>query len=183
MKHIMIDLETLGKRSNAAIIAIGAVKFDEEGNVDSDNVFYRNIYWDDAIKVGTIDVSTIKWWIEQGAQARKEAIKMGFPLAESLIRFNEWSQDQYYIWGNGATFDISILKNAYQKIGAPIPWSFRNERDMRTIMHPLSQYMKLSDFDQVGTSHKAIDDAMFQAKVVSTGLKTINGALKKCLTK
>ena len=43
MKHIMIDAETLGTVADAAMLCIGAVKFDLDSNAVYDNGFYASI--------------------------------------------------------------------------------------------------------------------------------------------
>jgi len=69
--HIMIDLETMGTRPDAPIIAIGAVSFD----VDTDWVwrtFYVNIDLQSAVSAGAkIDPSTVMWWMKQSDEARR----------------------------------------------------------------------------------------------------------------
>ena len=42
MKHIMIDLETMGNKSYSAIVSIGAVKFDIKTG-ETGETFYRNV--------------------------------------------------------------------------------------------------------------------------------------------
>ena len=41
MKGVMLDLETMGNGSNAAITAIGAVEFDTETNLIGDKFYFR----------------------------------------------------------------------------------------------------------------------------------------------
>ena len=43
MKNIMIDLETLGNRSDAVILSLGAVKFDLTSGKIDDQGFYASI--------------------------------------------------------------------------------------------------------------------------------------------
>ena len=43
MKHIMIDLETLGTVADAAIMSIGAVRFDLDSDKIDDTGFYASI--------------------------------------------------------------------------------------------------------------------------------------------
>jgi len=67
MNNIMLDLETMGNGNNAAIIAIGAVKFDQ----DITDRFYKTIDLDSSVDVGLeIDPSTVLWWMKQGDDAR-----------------------------------------------------------------------------------------------------------------
>lgn len=43
MKHVMVDLETLGLSVDAVILSVGAVKFDLEDDAPSDDGFYGSI--------------------------------------------------------------------------------------------------------------------------------------------
>ena len=68
MTHIMLDLETMGNSSNAAITAIGAVKFDiANGITDS---FYLKVDLESAVALGgKMDPSTVIWWLGQNDAA------------------------------------------------------------------------------------------------------------------
>ena len=117
---IAVDVETLGKRNNAAILSIGAVKFDPNGNVLGD-AFYVDVDPASCVALGmTIDISTIMWWMGQrrnadGAliydESRDEARKVmvtadRIDLASALYGFNEWfGPVSLPVWGNGSTFD------------------------------------------------------------------------------
>ena len=71
MKHIMLDIETMGNRSTSAIIQIGAVQFDPyTGEVGG--AFERNVDLTSAILKGcTVDEGTMKWWSGQSIEAQR----------------------------------------------------------------------------------------------------------------
>lgn len=175
MNNIMLDLETLGKGSNAAIAAIGAVFFEPEtGEVAAR--FYQTIELSSAMKYGKIDASTIQWWMKQDDEARalfSEPDSMS--VEEALLHFAGWiSQVKKYhelkVWGNGATFDNVILENAFNAIGQDVPWPFYGNRDVRTIVdlgRKLRGINPKKDFSFEGTQHNALDDAIHQARYVS----------------
>ena len=178
-RHVMIDLETLGTGPDAAIIAIGAVLFEPStGKIKSE--FYYAVDWDQG---RTIDPETVKWWMLQSKEARDGVARnSGWPLHHVLKCLRLWLQDfedlsvdyDVLVWGNGATFDISILEDAYGKDN--IPWHFCGIRDMRTIKALAKDYVEKPEFK--GTAHNALDDAIWQAQYVSV----LYQAIKKGLT-
>tara|TARA_R110000851_G_scaffold45642_6_gene111582 strand:- start:33 stop:362 length:330 start_codon:yes stop_codon:yes gene_type:complete len=71
MKHIMVDIETLGTDSNSVIISISAVAFDIVTGKFG-NVFEVGIsILEQAIHGGVVDNDTITWWASQSKSAKK----------------------------------------------------------------------------------------------------------------
>lgn len=171
MKDVMLDLETLGTRHDAAIISIGAVYFDrmtgQTGEEFSINVKYEN--GDDRF---TTDYDTIKWWFEQSPEARRRVMEDGVPLDEALIQLNSflWRSD-IRLWSH-ATFDMPILMNAFDVVDRKFSVPYRNTRDLRTLMD-ISEYQHPAE--RMGTHHCAIDDATFQAAYASGAFRKLNG--------
>ena len=158
---VMLDLETMGNGSNAAIIAIGAVAFDENKIVDE---FYIQINLSSAIDCGGIvDGSTVMWWINQKQDARSAFKDNGKAkeLNDALYLFSSWCEliDVGEVWGNGAMFDNAILGNSYKNCGLVIPWKYWNDRCYRTVKS-MHTSIKL---ERVGAHHNAVDDAKSQA--------------------
>lgn len=165
MSNIMIDLETMGKGGNAAIIALGAVKFSSKGLGEE---FYANIDLESCLVYGLkIDTDTLLWWLKQSDEARRH-LHTPSPepqrLAAVLASFGTFigpQQDKVKIWGNGADFDNAILQNAYRATNMDQPWKFWNNRCYRTMKNMFSK-IKAETFD--GTHHNALDDAKNQAR-------------------
>lgn len=159
MKRIMLDLETMGNSTQAAIVAIGAVEFGEGKIVRK---FHLLVDLQSSIDAGLVaDASTFLWWMEQSYEARKIFCADGdrFSLREALIRFKNWCHPDAEVWGNGASFDNAILSTAYRKIGLEQPWKFWNDRCYRTIKN----LHRDVQFERVGLYHNAVDDAESQA--------------------
>ena len=103
-----------------------------------------------------------------GDAARKAVAYGGEPLDLVLTEFSSWiaqtcRREDVRPWGNGASFDLTIVGSAYKRLGLQTPWRFTNERCFRTIrnQHPTVEY----DTDEKGTgAHNALIDAVFQAK-------------------
>ncbi len=156
--NVMIDLETLGNKPGSVIVALGAVVFSREG---ISREFYTRIDADSCVKVGlTMDPSTVKWWLNQGEEARAEILKPGLPLAVACMDFTNFLfGHEAQVWGNGAAFDNVLLAAAFRAAGWEVPWKFWNDRCFRTLkaMRPEVRY------EAQGVAHNALDDARSQA--------------------
>lgn len=174
--HIMVDLETMGTGNDAAIIAIGAVKFDPRGSGVLD-AFYTRVDLGSSLAAGLkVTGSTIDWWLDEDRADARRALKASDPLNlwEALTGFIEWYErpipetDAFDgdrlgpvagVWGNGATFDNVILRTAYEKVNLMCPWSFRQDRCYRT----LKALCTTMPVIPIGVGHQALDDATTQA--------------------
>lgn len=179
MNNIMIDLETMGTGQNSLVIAIGAVFFDPDTG-DLGEEFYTNIDWQSGIDAGLeINADTVKWWLEQNSTAIKAILAPGKQIDTALEYFYLWisanakSPSYVYPWGNGATFDISLLENAYNKVGERLPWKFWNVRDCRTVEYLAKGLVNKKDISFVGTQHNALDDAKYQATYISQMIQAL----------
>ena len=162
--HLMIDLETMGKGSNSAIVSIGAVEFDLQSGATGVE-FYEKVDLQSCLNLGLkVNASTIFWWMMQSEAARKEICKKGVPLQSALINFRDFMailKKDVQTWGNGARFDLGILEDAYDECGYDeTPWGFRFERDVRTLV---SFAPAIKDhYPFTGTEHNPIDDCHYQ---------------------
>lgn len=181
MKNIMLDLETMGNGSNAAIVSIGAVFFDPLTG-ETGEEFYEVISLKSSAQYGELDASTVQWWMNQSDEARAIfKAKSQVPLLSALNAFSCWIHDHCarneknkpdaIVWGNGASFDNVILRNAYKASHQIEPWFFANDRDVRTVVdlgRNLRNIDPKKELPLEGVAHNALDDAYFQASYVST---------------
>jgi exodeoxyribonuclease VIII len=171
--EVMIDLETLSTESNACILSIGAARFfpRSTGIMDHFEVFIDPASC--TAKGLVIDADTVMWWMhgDQDA-ARKELMACPrLPLRTALLMFMEWLKGDRPVWGDGATFDNVILRNAYKAAGLGVPWSYWNDRCYRTMK---SQYPDVK-MVRKGTHHSAAADAVSQAVHLQAIFKSISG--------
>lgn len=170
MKDVMIDLETLGTRYNAMVVQIGACYFDwETGEVDRG--FSATIDPGSYGDKFTVDYGTIKWWMEQSDRARALLFESPMSLVEAMFGLTAFlgENKDVLLWSH-ATFDMPILQNAYETVGMKNPVSFRNMRDLRTLVD-LADYT--DELERDGTHHHALDDAKFQARYALEALKKL----------
>jgi len=165
LRHCMIDLETVGLTPDARIVSIGAVIFDPRyGRIDKKNTFYIEL--DHKAQTNrAMDKGTMEWWTKQSREAKK-ALKGTTLLEDALEELAFWLPEDVKVWGNGPTFDIVILEDAYHQCGIEIPWKFWNIRDCRTIKDLYESARGGWEKKSGGTLHNALDDAQYQAQYV-----------------
>jgi len=160
---VMLDLETMGNKSNTALVSIGAVEFNLETG-ETGREFYKVIDLQSCLDLGLkVNGSTIYWWLQQSEAARKRICEKNEHLSTVLGAFNVWMQDcvdKVKIWGNGARFDIGILEDAYVACQLKTPWYFRSEMDVRTLV-AFAPYIK-ANYPMLGVEHDPIDDCKHQ---------------------
>lgn len=177
----MLDLETAGNGSRAAIVSIGAVIFDPQtGELGSS--FYRAIKLQSSMHFGDVDASTIEWWMRQDDKARAVFNDENrVSLKDALLDFANWVQEstsfhQRILWGNGSNFDNVILSNAYDAANMTKPWPYYGDRDVRTMVDIGRRVLGIDPKKTVnmdGIAHNALHDAKHQVLYVSEIYKHI----------
>lgn len=155
---VQIDIETLSQKKTAAVVSIGAVKFNDKEILDT---FYINISPMSCKEAGLyIQQESIEWWKSQKPEAYAALKNNRKSLTEALTEFKIWyGPKSVPTWANSNSFDCVILENAYNSINVACPWKFYDERCFRTF-----KAMFKSDFKLEGTAHNALDDAIYQTK-------------------
>ncbi len=180
MNHLMIDLETLGTKSNSVVMSIAAIPFNLDTGEMSDKPFKVNIDLNSSLAAG-LEVSgdTVQWWLTQ----RQEILGLMFTdavhLANALIAFNDYIEEHFVappiVWGNSARFDLGLLENLYQKMNIMPKWKFRDERCYRTIN---SLFLSIQTASEDKTdAHNPIVDCRYQIKRLCLIWKHLAAAL------
>ena len=168
MIHHMLDLETLSTAPNAAIIQIGVVRFDPEGQGVTDT-FERTVSLDSCLEVDLkVDGATFEWWLRQSDAARAAVTADPQPLPWVLRDLTTWlgEKPDNVIWSHGASFDAPVLASAYRACGYREPWDHRLVRDTRTLFWLAESWgWKKPEHD---TAHTALADAVAQAADVQS---------------
>lgn len=174
-QHIMVDIETLGTNELPPILAVGAVEFNLQTG-ETGETFYYNVDMKDCINVWNMKPcgETIKWWFDQEQEARDHLFtphpkKLAHVLTE-LASFI----DGRYVWGNGSNFDNRIIRGAYNLTGIKVPWHFRKDMDVRTLV-TLGTVLGIPKYDKKfeGVRHNAVHDAIHQVNYCTHIIKRI----------
>lgn len=162
------------------------------------------------------DMNTICWWMLPAQRAAwDEWMSVAhFEPQAALFGFGQWlgslfdlSQDPHAhddvkvgdrqtfetadhvaIWGNGATFDNTLLRQAYELLGMEVPWKHWNDKCFRTLKNsamftgpkhedplnqrPITAKSLVPPFE--GTKHNALADAQHQALWLCNIAQTFN---------
>lgn len=170
--HLMVDIETMGTKSNSAIISVGAVEFNIETG-ETGKEFYRNVTLKSSVELGlNVDADTVMWWMGQSEDARKSLVKeKPTTISQALADFGEFCNRGYQIWGNSASFDLGLLQDAYDKLNVEIPWDFRKERCVRTLVSFAPEIKKGMSFK--GIAHNALGDCYHQIEYCTLAWKSL----------
>ena len=176
---VMIDLETLATSSDAAILTIGAVKFDpfgrehQEADMDS---FYVRVDLDSCDEIGLVtNDDTIAWWANQSKAAQEEAFSENnrIHIRDAFDQLYKFCWGAKRVWSNGAAFDIPICETVYKRLNKAVPWSFWQVRDVRTAFD-----LGINPQRPPVLAHHALQDAWNQA----VGIQNVYGVLRTSTT-
>lgn len=178
--HLMVDLETMSTRTDAAILSIGAVVFDPNSeSLDGCPRFYQTVCIESNEKDRRhFSSSTIVWWLQQGEAARAALMTDVLPLHKALIALQKFiaQHSPVVCWANSPSFDCAILRSAYAYHHMHFPFDYYKERDVRTIKDAAYPNGDAPNC-QRGVAHGALDDALAQAELV----QRCHSALRKAL--
>ena len=175
MRHLMLDLETLGTTPGCVVLSIGAVEFDLDG---IKSAFHAHIDVDSSTALGLkVDARTVMWWLDQPKEAQNALLQADtFPIHDVLDAFNDtFDWKDLKVWANGASFDFPILEAVYKAAHRTVPWKYYNQMDFRTMKNlvPNGSYELLRV--RPGTAHDALDDARSQASTLINIINWANG--------
>lgn len=158
MRHIMLDLETMGTAPGSAVVQIGAVEFSIYKVGDP---LLITISLESCVSAGMrIDPLTVMWWMKQSDAARESLTSTAVSVRDGLQLFADWiGKGRVCIWGDGAAFDNALLASAYRACRMPLPWHYSVDRCFRTIKNVFPVETVVSEIE-----HNAAADAVAQAK-------------------
>ena len=182
--NIALDLETLSTREDAAIIQIGACipTFDRKYvPLGLSCEFETTIRFEDCIDPKYnfhLDPNIMEWWEKQNPKVRAYVFSGQNTYPDAFHQFKFWIDSiksggaDVAIWGNGSDFDNKLLSYSLDSLGFHGVWSFRNNRDLRTLkaMHPVD----IAEDPIHEVKHTAIGDARYEARLLNAA-KIIHG--------
>lgn len=177
-KHVMIDTETLGRAPGSVVRSVAAVEFDPQtGETGRQKVWKIDLT--DSIRYGfKVEASTLKWWMMQSDEARREFVEGAeTPLEDFFEEFMEFLADtdeekDFTLWCLQLDFDVAMLRSMYSwyNLNAHgcdeevLPWNFRKVRDVRPYMDALDNAGLLPP--KVADRHTPLADCLAQINYV-----------------
>jgi hypothetical protein len=165
VKHLMIDIETLGTKLSSVVTSVALVPFTMlNGPATRCESLIRGLHIGDQLVNGrTIDPSTLEWWTRQSVEARRVAFSGNcyFDTFHYDVRMFLAQCDYQYLWCKGPAFDAAMLESLLETFGAaPSPFNYKRWRDVRTFCDGV----EYPSFE--GTEHDAYDDCVNQIRHV-----------------
>lgn len=176
---VMVDLETMGHGSRAAIVSIGMFKFSlrdvqEFEHIRPEQTFYRIVSLKSCTDAGLeIDASTVEWWGKQSEEARAVLHAPSIDLLPALTEASDFMRGNF-LWGNGATFDNVIIRNAFKAVGLSFPIHYTRDACFRTI----NTLFGSGKIPRYGVAHNALDDAISQGLELQKIMQRISNAAR-----
>lgn len=173
---VSLDIETLDLTESAIVLQIAACTYDSEFNL------YLHML--DQAGKRTFDPGTLLWHVEDHPQlfldlvthAEREGQSVDFVFDQLRIWFDEVEtanpDSELVVWMNSPSFDGAILKHMANQFEEVLPWTYRQERDLRTLKdmakrRNAEQFEKLDQIvPPLPEAHNAIADATYQLNVI-----------------
>ena len=171
MKDVMVDIETLDTAPGAAILQIGAVRFDSKTGAYVEETFLMNASLDSNLDAGlTVNGDTFAWWMKQSDAARASLFSPEpWNLRDVLEGFNGFLRKDDRVWCHGS-FDLPCICSAMRRVRVKPAWSYKLTRDLRTFFddHGYDPYSMKADESLV--KHTAVGDCLWQIRQVKAAL-------------
>ncbi|RKZ72466.1 MAG: hypothetical protein DRQ48_00210 [Gammaproteobacteria bacterium] len=128
MMDIMLDIETLSTKPNAAVFEIAMVVFDKHGAL-ADPHFHVGF----KPTTGHICPETVAWWLSRAKVCSLQHSVATEAQAAKMVHDFLASKPKHRLWAMPASFDCIILEQFLERNGYDMPTGFRNWRDLRTV--------------------------------------------------
>lgn len=158
-RHLVLDLEFLALKPNAAITEIGII------DLLTDQQLYLQINPHEQREDFAQDPGTIEWHLKRDPNYLINLAHTGVRPDYAAGTLHNWlnqvkanSGKDLVIWCQGTDCDIPIIVNFLRHYQYNLPWEYLNVRDIRTLaaLFPHVEYKK--------GNHSAIEDARMAAE-------------------
>ena len=168
-KHIIIDIETLGRRNDAAVTQVGIVIADENFNVlDSYLIQVTPDAWNTCNR--TFTGETLLWWMQQKkspvSNTHTISVCSYTDLADNLyLIFRRYNTEENTVWTKGP-MDLFCIKDICEYLNMETPWKFWQPRDIRTAKEIIKKWKVIEN----GNAHDALEDALTELSELKLNL-------------
>ena len=168
-KHIIIDIETLGRRNDAAVTQVGIAIADENFNVlDSYLIQVTPDAWNTCNR--TFTGETLLWWMQQKntpvSKTPTHSVCSYKDLVDKLYKiFRRYNTEETIVWTKGS-MDLFCIKDICEYLNIETPWKFWQPRDIRTATEILKDWKVCEN----NNAHNALDDALTELSELKLNL-------------
>lgn len=168
-KYIIIDIETLGRRNDAAVTQVGTVIADENFDVlDSYLIQVTPDAWNTCDR--TFTGETLLWWMEQKntpiSKKPTHIVHSYKYLVDKLYQiFDRYNTEDTTIWTKGS-MDLFCIKDLCEYFYMNTPWEFWQPRDIRTA----KEFIKDWKVFENNNAHNALGDVITELEELKLNL-------------
>ena len=169
-KYIIIDIETLGRRNDAAITQVGIVIADETFSIlDKYLIQVSPEAWNTCNR--TFTGETLLWWMEQKnspiSNIGTSSAYNSYYAAMSALNgiFKRYNTDDTIVWTKG-TMDLFCIKDLCEYLYMSTPWKFWQPRDIRTAKEIIKDWKVCEN----NNTHNALNDALTELEELKINL-------------
>jgi len=184
---ISLDIETLSTHKNAVVLTIGATTISLDGS--DERTFHLRLDAQEQIDMGRhVSISTIAWWMNQTAEAKRAAFEGHTVSARTALELlRTWIAEEGHppIYTNGPAFDGAILETLAEDCRVMPAWSYRQHRCYRTVEESILMVDDEALYDRFSArktriyeklvAHNALEDAKAQGEIVRFWMKELRG--------
>lgn len=187
--EVMTDIEVYSDGEGGRVFQLSAVAFDLDGRINSSHELLQNedCFFDAVTSTYPfpIEPQTIEWWAREEQRFAATGLRAlvaedDRPLPALLENFSRFLTSTLGRrgghWANPPTFDLKIVRDLYAYVGVSPAWSYKQQRDMRTIMELARRLSpaKRPPIDETGlVKHNGLHDAARQAVLVQAAYKSL----------
>jgi exodeoxyribonuclease VIII len=122
----------------------------------------------------TVSIETLEWWEDKDERSKQWELLNDSdlnPIEDDLDDFAGWLEDKGVkrVWGNGASFDNTILRSLFESFGKVFPVHYIGDLDLRTLTYLWNRITKTGrsyirpNLRVWGPKHDALADAQSEA--------------------
>jgi hypothetical protein len=174
--HAMVDIETLGTKSDCVVLTVGGVKFDPFSGEPPHSPFLYKLDIDQQKEAGrVVDEGTLEWWSKQDPDIRDEAFDPDGRISVNKFcnEFNKWLVGVDKKWAQGPRFDYGILEHLFEQFDIHKNWFYWDETDSRTLFSLVPGDPRKNTEGKQIDHHSALADAYNQAVAVQESFKLL----------
>lgn len=168
-KHIIIDIETLGRRNDAAVTQVGIAIANKNFNVlDSYLIQVTPDAWNTCNR--TFTGETLLWWMQQKntpvSNTPTYSVCSYKDLVDELYQiFKRYNIEETIVWTKGP-MDLFCIKDICEYLNMETPWKFWQPRDIRTAKEIIKKWKVIENRN----AHDALEDALTELSELKLNL-------------
>lgn len=158
----MLDAESLGLTPDSVVTQIALCVYD----LANDKVVNELCWWPDLAEQRdrVIDPTTVAWWMQQEREAQNGVFRPpAVTYKANILQQMRTATERISVWAKPAMFDLPLLTSYF----GVKPWSYRDERDMQTLVRLCDPINSLQPDISGTTAHDARSDALWQARYLA----------------